>query len=150
MTMAKWGRRKRETGSSDGDQKQALNINAACLREFKAAVHQKQGTLETERRSTTTDWSLRDRFLSASNSYTTMFYQMNRNNSFPWQIFQICLIYKYAYLNTRLTFFCKPKFSYLLLAPHKNRFDMFPIWISSFKMPILHESKPHILLADKS
>lgn len=33
----------RERESSDGDQTQALNINAACLREPRAAVHQKLG-----------------------------------------------------------------------------------------------------------
>lgn len=47
--------RERERGreSSDGDQTQALNINAACLRELRAAVHQKLGKRAQEDASIT-------------------------------------------------------------------------------------------------
>lgn len=37
------GERERGRGSSDGGLTQALNINAACLGELKAAVHQNLG-----------------------------------------------------------------------------------------------------------
>lgn len=39
--MVKYGERENE--SSDGDQKQTLNINAARLQDFRAAVHQNLG-----------------------------------------------------------------------------------------------------------
>lgn len=49
----------RESGreSSDGDQTQALNINAACLRELRAAVHQKLGKRAQEDASITSSQS---------------------------------------------------------------------------------------------
>lgn len=43
----KKGERERQRGSSDGDQKQGLNINAARLRDFRAAVHQNLGERAT-------------------------------------------------------------------------------------------------------
>lgn len=48
--------RERPRGSSDGDQKQGLNINAARLRDFRAAVHQNLGE-----RATIISWAARGR-----------------------------------------------------------------------------------------
>lgn len=51
--------KERERESSDGDQTQALNINAACLRELRAAVHQKLGERAREDTSITSSQSWR-------------------------------------------------------------------------------------------
>lgn len=60
----------RERESSDGDQKQALNINAARLREFRAAVHQNLGERAREDNSITGSQSWRNRSCTAKTTHT--------------------------------------------------------------------------------